>query len=231
MVRAIPLEIVGRRFRSLTEAARTCGTTVAAISAAVKRHGPVLDYIPRPKDFRSVPGYKAPVGKRGDGVLAEGVLYGSYVECAKCYGVHEQSMRQALWAKANLTERYGPPLTPEQAATMTEHDPVELFGVRYPTVKKAAQAFGKSWSGLLRAVILGQGEDYIKTAPSARDRGGPIKSGRPVTVGGVHYISVRRLSDATGLPYNLLWRIINDGKQDLLESMVSDALESRAEAR
>ena len=230
MVRAIPLEIVGRRFRSLTEAARTCNTTVAAISAAVKRHGPTLDYIPRPKDLREVPGYQAPVSRRG-GVLVEGVMYDTMQTCAKCYGVHARALQEALWCGANVTERYGPPLTPEQAETMTEHEPVELFGVRYPTVKKAAQAFGKSWPGLLRAVILGQGEDYIKNAPSARERGGPIKSGRAVTVGGVHYISVRRLSDATGLSYALLWRIINEGQQDVLEAVVADALESRAEAR
>lgn len=230
MVRAIRLEVAGRKFRSMTEAAKACGTTPAAISAAVKRHGPVLDYIPRPKDFRDVPGYMAPA-QRGTGLLAEGVMYDTIVQCAKCYGVQQRALQEALWHGANLTERYGPPLTKEQAATMTEHDPVELFGVHYPSVKKAAKHFGKSWPGLLRAVILGEGEDYVQNAPGLHERGGPMKSGRAVDVGGVRYRSVKQLSDATGLSYSLLWRLINENCMGDLEFLVADALARRAEGR
>ena len=231
MVRKIGVEIAGVRFPSLTAAAQACGTTTAALSVAVKRHGAVLDYIPRPRDMTHIPGFMPSKARPGDGIMIEGRIYGGFVEAAKCYGINHQALREAIWKDFNLTERFGPPLTREQAATMDRHDPVTLNGVWYPTVEKAAKALDVGVARLLKAIILGQGDEYALTGPRMAEVNGNPKRGNPVTVGGVKYPSVMRLAAATGLRYLTLWRVIRAEQWDVLESMVADALESRAEAR
>lgn len=231
MVRKIGVEIAGVKFPSLTAAAKACGTTTAALSVAVKRHGPVLNYIPRPRDMTHIPGFVPSRARPGDGIMIEGVIYAGFVEAAKCYGINPQALRESIWRGVNLTERFGPPLTREQAATMDRHDPVTLNGVWYPTVEKAAKALDVGVARLLKAIILGQGDDYALTGPRMAEVNGNPKRGRQITVGGVKYASVARLADATGLRYLTLWRVIRAEQWDVLEAMVADALARRAEGR